>query len=464
MISDVHIVHPVHSVHTVHRLADFIRTFQADNLPPSTIDAAKRCLLDLFSAAVAGYDAVSTTALRNLSRKQNSPGKAAIWFEGTKTGGLCAAGAALVNSGAASALDLDDGHRAAAGHPGAGVIPAALAAAQETGTNGPEIVTAIVLGYEIGVRISAARDLARQDTLATGRWNAYGAVAAAGRLRRTPPDRLAQALSVAGVLSPGLSAAGYSRVMGNSAKEGIPWAAYTAMMALDLAEEDFTGPLDILDHPDYYDAAKIADGLGDRFAIESVYFKPYGCCRWIHAALDALLEIQAANGIPGDRIEKIRVDTFGRALKLDNHIEPDSPESAQYSIPFCLALAALEGGGALLPFRPASLTDRRVIDLAGKVALRVNPELDRVFPAAAPARVTVTTAGSEFKTERRHPLGDPANPMDEAALRAKFRRLTEDRLTSEDQEALIGAIASLETNGPENLFTALNRPLLETRP
>ncbi len=448
----------------VHLLAEFIQNIRADHLPASAIIAAKQCLLDLSGAAVAGYDAVSTTALRKLARRRHAPGAATLWFDGTKTGGLCAAGAALANSGAASALDLDDGHRAAAGHPGAAVIPAALTTAQETNADGPELLTAIAVGYEIGVRISAARDFDRQDTLSTGRWAAYAAAAAAGRLRRTSPDRLAQALSIAGVLSPGLSAAGYSRVMGNSAKEGIPWAAYTGLTALDLAEDGFTGPLDILDHPDYYDSGKITGGLGKEFAIESVYFKPYGCCRWIHAALDALSEIQATHGIPGDRIRAIQVETFGRALKLDNHTEPDSPESAQYSIPFCLALAALEGGEALLPLRPASLADQRVIDLAKKVSLRVDPTLDQAFPAAAPARVTVTTADGAFQAECRYPLGDPANPMDDAALQAKFQRLAENRLSPEDQDVLIGAVASIETTGPKNLFAALNRPLLETHP
>ncbi len=452
--------HSVHPVHSVHLLADFIQDVQADNLPASAIIAAKRCLLDLSGAAIAGYDAVSTKALRNLARKRHAPGTAALWFDGPEKDGLCAAGAALANSAAASALDLDDGHRAAAGHPGAAIIPAALAAAQETGANGPELLAAITLGYEVGIRVSAARDLHRQDTLSTGRWSAYGAVAAAGRLRKTIPGRLAQALSVAGVLSPGLSAAGYSRVMGNSAKEGIPWATYTGLTALDLAESGFTGPLDILDHPDYYDSKKIAEGLGERFLIESVYFKPYGCCRWIHAALDSLRGIQETHGIPGDQILEIKVETFGRALTLNNHPAPESIESAQYSIPFCLALAAIHGGEALLPFRPDSLADERVIALAKKVSLRMDPMLDRTFPAASPARVTVKTASGAFQTDQRHPLGDPANPMDDAALRVKFRRLSENRLSPDDQDALIHTVTTLETEGPERLFATLNSPLL----
>ena len=99
----------------------------------------------------------------------------------------------------------------------------------------------------------------------------------------------AEAMAVAGVLSPGLSAAGYSKVMGNHAKEGIPWATMTGLWAADLAAGGFTGPLDILDHPDYYDAAKILAGLGEGFAVDAIYFKPYACCRWIHSALDGLV-------------------------------------------------------------------------------------------------------------------------------------------------------------------------------
>jgi hypothetical protein len=76
-----------------------------------------------------------------------------------------------------------------------------------------------------------------------------GAAAAGGRLRRMNPDNLAQALAIAGVQAPGLSAAGYSQVMGNSTKEGIPWATLTGLSALWLADKGFTGPVDILDHP-----------------------------------------------------------------------------------------------------------------------------------------------------------------------------------------------------------------------
>ena len=146
----------------------------------------------------------------------------------------------------------------------------------------------------------AARDFSRLDTLSTGRWCAYGVAAAAGLLVRDTPQVLAMAFSIAGALSPGLSAAGYSALMGNQVKEGIPWAVMTGLTALELARQGLTGPLDILDHPDYFDADAITAGLGAGSALTAVYFKPYACCRWIHAAIDALLELVAGGAIePG---------------------------------------------------------------------------------------------------------------------------------------------------------------------
>ncbi len=244
-------------------LARFACELAPDNIPVSAYDAAKKCILDLVAASAAGSRSTAAMAVLDMSERLFSSGRSDVWFS-VKT--FNAPGAAYVNSTFASALDLDDGHREAMGHPGASIIPAALAVAQETNASGRELLAAIVIGYEVAVRVAAARDHAAQDTLATGRWCAYGAAAAGGWLRHMPPKKLAEAFAVAGVHAPGLSAAGYSQIMGNSAKEGIPWATLTGLSALWLADKGFTGPTDILDHADYYDSNKIISGLGNSFA------------------------------------------------------------------------------------------------------------------------------------------------------------------------------------------------------
>ena len=218
----------------------------------------------------------------------------------------------MANSVAASALDLDDGHRQAGGHPGAAVGPAVLATSPSVNATGRHVIAALCTGYEVGVRVSAARDFSRLDTLSTRRWSACGVVAATGGLANDALHVLETAFSIAGVLSPGLSAAGYSKVMGNQVKEGIPWSLLTGLTALELARQELTGPLDILDHAEYYDAAAIVDGLTEDNALTKIYFKPYACCRWIHSAIDVVLELVDATATEIKNIRSVEVFTLGR--------------------------------------------------------------------------------------------------------------------------------------------------------
>ena len=286
--------------------------------------------------------------------------------------------------------------------------------------------------------------LSRLDTLSTGRWCAYGVAAAAGLLAGDDTEVLATAFSIAGVLSPGLSAAGYSKIMGNQVKEGIPWAVMTGLFALDLARQGLTGPLDILDHPDYFDAAAITKGLGaDPPAMARVYFKPYACCRWIHAALDALLDLMDKFTLTADDIRAVEVHTFERALRLSNETDPDSLEGAQYSLPFCLALAARHGADALLPFSATHLHAPEVIALARRVSLFVDDELDALFPGKAGARLCLKTARGPVEAVVHHPLGDLAHPMGKDRLLAKFSRLASGVISRQNQDRLVQAIEDL---------------------
>ena len=441
---------------TTERLADYAHRLAPEDLPAATVETVKRCLLDLIGAAAAGAPSLAARLARRSAVRLTANGAADLWFDGIRRN---AAGAAFANSAAASCLDIDDGHRAAGGHPGAAVIPAVLAVGQELNAGWPEMLAAIVVGYDVGVRVAAARDFAALDTLSTGRWCAYGAAAAAARLRRLTRRQTAEAMALAGVLSPGLSAAGYSRFMGNHAKEGIPWATLTGLWAADLAAEGFTGPLDILDHPQYYDAGAIRAGLGERFAVDGVYFKPYACCRWIHAALDGVLDLIRRHNLPVREMDSIEVHTFERALRLNNYPDPDTLESAQYSLPFCLAAGALEGTAGLLPMQERLLHRPDLVALAGRVALQVDPEIDALFPECAAARVVIRTEKRCVETVCRHPLGDPANPMGRELLQEKFRHLTVGLLSQSRQEKLIAAVWSLPTLGPEALYGCLAEPI-----
>jgi len=438
--------------YTTEALAEFALGLRPNEIPAATVETVQRCVLDLVASAVAGARSEAAVIARGCAERLGGPGKAAIWFGGGNRQPACAA---FANSAAASALDLDDGHREAGGHPGAAVIPAVLAVAQEVQAGWPEVLASLVASYEVGVRVSAARDFSSLDTLSSGRWCAYSAAAAAGRLRKLSVRKTAEAMAVAGVLSPGLSAAGYSTVMGNHAKEGIPWATLTGLWAVELAAGGFSGPLDILDHRDYFDPDRITAGLGEGFHIEDTYFKPYACCRWIHAALDGMIHLMRAQGLPAADIRAIEVHTFERALRLNNYSDPDSVESAQYSLPFCVAAVAIEGAMGLLPLRGSMLHRPDIVALAGRVTLHVDGDLDRMFPERTAARVVVHAGSQAVETVCHHPLGDPANPMNWGMLVDKFQQLAQGILSEKQCWDMVQAIESLPHDGLATLVGLL---------
>ncbi len=442
---------------TAEKLAQFITQYDPASLTPLLGRAVRRCLLDLIGAACAGYGTEAARASRAVAGRLFPRGKASVWFSETK---LSAVAAAFCNATAAAALDLDDGHRSAAGHPGAGIIPACLAMAEGENIPSEILFTAIVLGYEVGCRIAASRDLSYLPTMATGRWIAVGVAASNAYLLRLSPEVTAQALAIAGIHSPDMAAAGYSRMMGNQVKEGIPWAVLTGMTAVHLAAEGLTGPLDIFDHPDYYDASRILEKLGDHWAIGEIYFKPYGCCRWIHAAIDALLSILSDNDLPTDAIDQIQVETFRRAVEgLSNEPRPATVEAAQYSLPFSLAVAAILGREGLLPLREEWLGRRDLLQLSEKVRLNVDPELDRLFPSRSPARVVVTCGNRRYEQTVLDPLGDPDNPLSDEDLREKFYILTKDLLAEDRRKAILESIELDQPGNLSNLFHHLSRTL-----
>jgi 2-methylcitrate dehydratase PrpD len=436
------------------RLAEIALQWFPDHLPENIDNALKCAILDIMGAAGAGRDANSAVATQKLVRKNFASGKSTIWYTGEKT---TAAAAALANAAAASALDIDDGNRGAAGHPGASVIPAVFAVAEEVGADTRDALAAIVTGYEVACRIGKARDFDLLPTLSTGRWCAYGVAAATARLRKVSPSILAEAMSIAGAQVPDLAASGYSRVMGNNVKEGIPWATMLGIMAVDMAQEGFTGPLDILDNPDFFDSRQITVVPETRWAIEETYFKRYSSCRWSHAAIDGLIWIMQEKRVDPSLVKRVTVETFERALRLNNYQDPATIEAAQYSIPFCLGIAALRGAAALLPISNESIHSPDIVEFAGRVALVSEENINTLFPGKTPARVIVETCGGNIEKTVLEPWGDPANPPAHGELEAKFRHLTHGFMTEEHQQLVINSVMNIQGKGLSNLIALLGK-------
>jgi len=440
-------------------LAAFIKDSRV--VPPPTLEHAKLAVLDLVAAATAGARTRVAQISHRAARRVWKAGAAPVWFCGDR---LNAPGAALANAASASALDLDDGHRAASGHPGAAIIPAVLATASAHSCQSERILPAIVLGYEVAVRAAAARDFAALTTLVSGPWVGYGVVAAASWLRDLPCAAIEQALAIAGATAPNLSAIAYSKVMGNHVKEGIPWGTASALAAVDFAFEGLTGPTDLLDNDALFDRRTLLNGLDDGWAIRGIYFKPYGCCRWAHAAIDAVLALQAEFRFAPADIRSIEIDAFSWALRLNNEAAPKTAESAQYSVPFCVALALTRGADSLVEIGLDALVDSATIALACKIELAVDPIYDAMFPRQVPSRVRIRTDQGVLTREVVAPLGEPSNPMDWERLLHKFTKVAGPRLAEPDFADFLAAFGTLRDGDPARLIEALGRPVLAAQP
>jgi len=435
---------------TVRELAAYVAAAREQPLTAELREAASRSVLDLVAAAAAGIAAPGPRAVRHAARVTMSGGALPIWFTG-QTSGL--GGAIWCNASAAAALDLDDGHRIARGHPGAAVIPAAFAAAQAAGASTEELLRAIVVGYEVGVAVGASRRFYAN----TGMWSGYGVVAALGFLEHTPQERLAHAFAIAGMSAPNQLHAGagpaFRAQEGSDVKEGIPWSSVTAANALLLAEAGHSGPLGLLDNDEHFRLEGLVESLGRQHYITRNYMKFHACCRHVHAPVEALLGLITQHNIDPQHIEAIDVATYSGALRLANPPRPQGFTDIQFSIPYCLGLAALDGSEALLPLTAAAVGRPEVVAIAEKVSLRLDPEIDARFPAETLTRVTLRAAGRSFTSPVTAPRGEASDPPSWQDLERKLQRATRLVATPEQQELLLAVLRRLRDGD--------HRPLLE---
>lgn len=257
--------------HAIDELAGFAAECSASTIPDSARVKSSLLVADLIAAAAGGFASRLADAARTAAAELYGPGNASVWLSGTR---LSIAGAAMANAAAASALDIDDGHRGAAGHPGAGVIPAALAVGQALDCSDESIFDAIAFGYDIALRIAAARPTSTIETYCSGRWVNYGVAAAAGRLLGLNARELSHAMAIAGAEGPISTPCG-TRYQGSTVKEVIPPAVVAGLTGAFRARAGATGPRDLLDRPDLFNRDVLTGGLGKRWWLEECYLKPY---------------------------------------------------------------------------------------------------------------------------------------------------------------------------------------------
>jgi len=403
-------------------VAEFAAGFPAADLPPEALDRTRLIVADCIGAIVGG---AAEPEMRALSARLSGFGPALmIGTELTAQPGQ----AALANGTAGTWLEMDEGNQFCKGHPGMHTFPAAFAHAETVGANGREFLAAVAIGYEIGARVGIATQL-RPSMHPHGTWGAICAAVAVQRLAGADAVRMREALNIAANLNLGTS----RRTMLEGGTVRNVFAGVSGQMGVlthDLLEAGFCGELDGVAHvfgkvvSDSFDKAAMTEELGARWEVCRNYFKLHACCRYNHAALDALAKIAADRPLEPAEVAAVEVESYAFAAELDDP-RPRNVLAGKFSVPFAIATTLVNRSSAVGSFTGENVTDPVILDLAAKVTVREDPAMSAELPHRRPARVTVRLRdGSRLTAATETNRGDWADPYAPDEIRAKFLSLT----------------------------------------
>ena len=431
-------------------LAAFATDLKYEQIPAEVIERAKLCMVDTVAAVTFGAGLPWSRILAGHVRANSAAGHSSVVGAGFR---VCAPGAALANGAAAHAFELDSMCQPSVGsHPGAGLTSPGLAVAQALGRSGRELLTAFVAGSEVMYRIGDAGHHTSEQLgfHAPGLLGVFGGAVTAGLLMELDAGCLANALGVGGSMCSGLLE--FSKSGGGMVKRlHLGRAAESAVTAASLARDGFTGPAAVIEGKYGFlnvycrdaDATRLTAGLGETWHTMKITLKRYPCHSTAHVAVTAALEIKNRHGVSGADIETITIAGSEKMASHHNIVEPRDIAMAQYSAPFCVALAFYRNPRDPGVYTEETVQDAAIRALCRKVKMEVRPESTGVNQLTT--RITVRLKdGRELTQELEHYPGMPRQPLDRAGMREKFDLLMA-ALPKERADRIFAQFTELET-------------------
>ena len=391
--------------------AQFIATVTWDSLPAAVHEKALMCLVDNLGAMLAG----TLTRISQIGAEYAAitwPGdQATILLHANRASAI---GAAFANGCAANGIDVDDSARYAYGHAGAQIFSTALAVAEARGLSGAQLLTGMVMGYEIAHRVGRCWHASRPVYQACGSWGSVACAAVAAHLMGLTHEQVWHALGIAEYHAPNLP---MMRDVDHPAmvKHGIEWAAMTGIVSAELAVRGFTGIPGILSFDEYQ---AWGQDIGQNYLmVDGVAWKAarYACCGWAHAGVEGAWRLVQDNDIDLDDIAHIRVEGCHGSFRLGTRL-PTTMEEAQFNQAWPLAAMLVDGEIGPAQMLEPRLSDPKIRALAQKVEVVETEEMEalrRLYRAGRSAR-TVCQPGYH------HPQRWPELPFRAGRRRAAF--------------------------------------------
>ena len=434
------------------KLARFALGLELDAVPAAVTDLAKEHFLDALGIAIAASRFDFGQIVLQGAQELGDGRQASAIGSGTL---LPPASAALVNGTLAHGLDFDDTHIGAIYHASAQALAASLAAGQANASSGREVLAAFIAALEIGCRLGTvgAPDFHNRGFHPTAICGTFAAAAAAGRLYKADPQALVNALGICGSQAAGILIGGLHWL-----KRLHPgWSAHSGLAAVALARAGFIGPSNVLEAGKgglYFThiqrvpegASLPSHGLGETWQTLGIALKPYPCCHFIHAFVDAALELRGQFSL--DDVERIDCPLTADLHKMvaeprADCIKPAIPYRALFSVQYVVALALVRGRVDLATFYDEPLDAPEVLSVAARTHCVADPASD--FPRRFPGEVVVHLKdGRTFRCRKPASLGSPDVPLARPAIEAKFLKNATRAITQGAAERLIEKVFALE--------------------
>lgn len=439
------------------RFARYAARLAFSDLGPSTVHEAKRRILDSLACAMGGWRSEPASIARRVAAAGSDPRGATLLGTGFRVPPDMAA---FANGAAIRYLDYNDTYLSLEpAHPSDN-LAATLAAAEAAGRSGRDLILATVLAYEAQCRLCDAASLRARgwDHVTYG---SFSSTLGAGILLGLSEAALVHAQGLAAVCS---CAMRQTRVGELSMWKACAFSvvARGGVLAARLAKAGMTGPAPIFEGSMGFER-QVSGPMrpvrltrpGGTFMLDRTYIKRWPAEYHSQSAIDAALEILAKG--PAGLRRRLADPAFVKGIEIDSHDaavdiigsepekwDPRSKETADHSLPYITVSALLDGGVTERTFEPRRFRDPGRLGIVRRVKVRRDREFSRGYGESFGNRVTVRTAAGTFRAEVLHPKGHPRNPMADAEIEAKFRRLSDGLLSPRAQDRAIQAVWDLD--------------------
>jgi 2-methylcitrate dehydratase len=448
-----------------HQMAEFAAGLQYAHIPAPAIKEAKRFLLDSVGCALAAVNNEDMAAMYRFVDRLGGTPEATLIGSGERTN---AANAALMNSLLVRALDYNDIYwEQDPSHP-SDIIFGGISPAEAMGKGGKEALVAILIAYELEMRWCLAcfpgvREVGWHHATLTQFVSPF----VAGRMYDLTADQMVAAAGISGSshFTLGGVVAGHLTNMKNTAD---PLATQAGVLAALMAREGYSGPVHVIEGKEGFQHVIhnvelkpdiLLEGLGERFIITDCAYKAFPTEALTHQPISAVLNIMQKHNLVAEDLAEIHIQTTARGADIlsdPSKYDPQTKETADHSLPYCIAAAAADGGLWPTSFEEAKLFDPRIRALLPKIRVVANPEIDALFPGVKRAIARLTTAAGHVYTETvDHAKGSPQNPMSDKEIVAKFRANSSGVMSAAGQEAIIDATWNLESFDHMGQYMAL---------